>query len=273
MKGAKMKLLILSAVFLVSFAFANNAYENDRVVVPSSADITGTIGPIWDGPLAELFNTGPWFNSAGTGFGGADESILEWSPGTYGWGCQEGYDNIVADDFVVPSGETWSITGITVGGYQTGSSTTPTIDALYLACYDDNPPTGTLVYGDLTTNVFSSAVWSGIYRVNVSGSGTASNRPIMAVTANPATPWVLGEGTYWIAYQLDGSLSSGPWAPPVVIMGTGDTGNGIQSTDNGVSYAPVTNGSANYPQGFLIILEGDLVSLQRSTWGSIKTVF
>ncbi len=266
-----MKFLILTAVLLVSFAFANDAYEDVKVEVPADTFIRDIPGPIWDGPLAEMFNTGPWFNSSGTGVGGADESILETWGSTYGYGCQLSYDNLVADDFVVPSGETWAITSVTVAGYQTGSTTTPTINGLYLGCYDDPPTTGTLVYGDLSTNAYSSAAWSGIYRVTEATSGTASNRPIMAITADLSPSWIITEGTYWLVYQLDGTLSSGPWAPPVVIMGTQDTGNGIQSVDAGVTYEPVDNGG--YPQGFLFILEGTLVSLQRSTWGSIKTVF
>jgi len=264
-----MKLIILATFLLVSLAVANDAYETERAEVPACTS-SGT-GPSWDGPLAELFNTGPWYNSAGTGAGGKDESILESWGTTYGYGCQFSVQNYVADDFVVPTGENWSITSITVGGYQTGSGTSPTINGLYLAGYDDPPTTGAVVYGDITTNIFSSAGWSDIYRVNESGSGTNTDRPIMAVTATLATPWVVSEGTYWVAWQLDGTGSSGPWAPPVVIMGTQDTGNGLQSTDGGVTWNPINNGG--FPQGFLMVIEGDLTSLDQTTWGSIKTVF
>ena len=267
-----MKYSVLAAVLLVSLASANGATDNLNTVVTTDDYITVTPGPVWSGPLAEMYNNGPWWNSAGSGVGGADESILETWGNTYGWGCQFGYDNVIADDFVIPAGETWDITAITVAGYQTGSTTTPTVNGLRLVCYDDQPPTGTMVYGDYTTNVFSSAVWSGIYRVNEAGSGTTSNRPIMAVTANLSSAWTLSEGTYWIAYQLDGSLSSGPWTPPIVIMGTQVTGNGLQSLDAGVSWAPAVTG-ADLQQGFPMIIEGDLVALQRSTWGEIKTVF
>ncbi|MCD4775242.1 MAG: hypothetical protein K8S15_04230 [Candidatus Aegiribacteria sp.] len=266
-----MKFSVLATVILVSFAFANDAYDDASSVVPSDGFLNAAPGPVWFGPLAEMYTNGAWFNSAGTGSGGADESILETWGTIYGFGCQLNYDNLVADDFVVPSGETWDITSVTVAGYQTGSSTTPTINGMYIACYDDPPTTGTLVYGDLSTNAFSSAAWSGVYRVNEAGSGTTTNRPIMAVTADNATPWTLTEGTYWLVYQLNGSLSSGPWAPPLAIWGTQVTGNGLQSTDGGSTYVPVVNGGNG--QGFLFILEGDLVPLQRSTWGSIKTEF
>lgn len=266
-----MKFLVLATALLVSFVFANDTYDDVSTVLPIDGFINSAPGPVWFGPLAEMYTNGDWFNSVGTGVGGADESILQAWGTIYGYGCQFNYDNLVADDFVVPSGETWDINSVTVAGYQTGSSTTPTFSGLYIGCYDDSPPSGTLVYGDLSTNAFSSAIWSGVYRVNEAGSGSTTNRPIMAVTADLTTPWTLAEGTYWLVYQLNGSLSSGPWTPPLSIWDTQVTGNGLQSTDGGVTYAPVVNGGNE--QGFLFILEGDLVPLQRSTWGSIKTEF
>ncbi len=271
LKGVEMKFLILMTVLLVSIAFANET-ENVRAEVPNDVIVGSAIPSGWDGPLAELFNTGPWWNSAGTGVGGMDESILEAWGTTYGYGCQLSATNLIADDFEVPAGQTWEITGITVGGYQTGSGTTPTINGLYLAGYDDPPTTGTVVYGDIGTNVFTSAIWSDIYRVNEAGTGVNSDRPIMAVTATFSTSWIAPEGTYWIGWQLDGTASSGPWAPPVVIMGTQDTGNGLQSVDGGILWEPVENGGA--PQGLLLIIEGNVMgALEQSTWGSIKTIF
>lgn len=267
-----MRFLALAVVLLVSFAFANNAYDDVRTVTPNFNFIgTPPAGPVWSGPLAEMYTNGPWFNSTGTGVGGADESILETWGTIYGWGCQHANSNLVADDFVVPSGETWEITAVTVAGYQTNSSTTPTFNGMYIGCYDDPPTTGTLVYGNTATNVYSSAAWSGIYRVTTAQSGIATNRPVMAVTADLATSWTLTEGTYWLVYQLDGTLSSGPWAPPLAILGTQNTGNGLQSQDGGSTYSPLQNGGNG--QGILFILEGDLLALDRSTWGYIKAEF
>jgi len=267
-----MRSILLVSVLVASIAFANDAFDNVGTERITEETFSQYSGPIWDGPMAVLYDNGPWFNSVGTGVGGNDESILQSWGGTYGWGCQEINDNIVADDFVVPSGQTWTVTSLTVAGYQTNSGTTPTINGLYLALFDDEPPTATAIYGDLVTNVFSSAAWTTYYRVNEAGSGTSAARPIMAVTADLASSWTLTEGTYWLAFQLAGTASSGPWTPPVVIWDTPITGNGIQSVDNGMSWAPAENNPGNY-SGFLFIVEGTTTALQRDTWGHIKSVF
>jgi len=264
-----MKYFVLLVVLVASVAFANNASEGLRATVPDEA--TGGVGPSWDGPLAELFNTGPWFNSAGTGVGGKDESILQDWGTTYGFGCQVANDNFLADDFEVPMGEQWIVNSITIAGYQTGSGTTPTIIGLHVTVYDDPPTTGMVVYGDYTTNIFTTAAWSDIYRVNEDGAGTNTDRPIMAVTADLASPWTFDEGTYWLGYQLDGTGSSGPWSPPVVIWDQPVTGNGLQSTDGGIIWEPILNGTA--ASGLCIILEGELSALENETWGSIKSIF
>ena len=74
--------------------------------------------------------------------------------------------------------------------------------------------------------------------------------------ANVTTAVVsLGEGTYWINWATDGSASSGPWAPPVSILGSTTTGDGLQSTDSGASYAPVVDVGG---QGFPFIVEGTI---------------
>ena len=270
MKGVEMKFLVLATILIASLAFANEASEGLRAEVPNDTYSGAMVPTGWDGPLAELFTTGDWCNSIGSGVGGMDESIL-YDPGTtYGYGCQLSADNFIADDFEVPAGETWTIEGFTCGGYQTGSGTAPTINGIYLAGYDDPPTTGTMIYGDYGTNIFTSAIWSDIYRVNTAGSGTNSDRPIMAVTAVLSTPWVVTEGTYWVGWQFDGTASSGPWAPPVVAPTMTDTGNGLQSVDGGILWEPVNNGG--FPQGFLMIIEGTS-ALEHTTWGEIKTVF
>ncbi|MCK5116510.1 MAG: hypothetical protein KAR44_07900 [Candidatus Aegiribacteria sp.] len=226
------------------------------------------------GPLADdsLFSTGPWSNSPGTGVGGADESILETWGNILGWGCMFTSSYVCADDFQVPAGELWGVTAITVGAFQEGAGTTPTINEIYFQIWEGTPEAGTLLYGDLVTNVFDSADWSGIYRVRESESGSNSNRGIMAVTGLVSTDssLVLDEGTYWVTFMLNGSLLYGPWAPPVVEMGMMETGNAIWNTGSG--WEPVLNGG--YPQGLLVIVEGFPESgLDFSTWGEIKTVF
>jgi len=225
--------------------------------------------PVYSSPNY-LFDNGPWYNSEGTGAGGADESILQSWGDTFGYGFQWVLDYRLADDFQVPAGSEWEVHSITFCAYQTGSTVYPTIDAMYLAVYDDVPTTGEIVAGDPFANVMTSAVWSLIYRVNFDDSGN-TDRPMMACTASLPVPWVFSEGNYWLSMQADGSLSLGPWNPPVVIWDQMETGNGIQSFDGGITWTPVYNGG--HAQGLTFYLEGSALTLQQETWGSIKSMF
>ncbi len=262
----KLLLVVLSIAFL---AFANGAREDvgDYTIINSGA--AGGAGG-WDYPQAILYDNGPFVTGVGTGSGGAD--ISEENPGetTYGWGVQYSAGNIMADQFVIPTGETWNIDAITVFGYQTGSGTTSTITGVYLSIYDDPPDTGTLVYSDGTVNLMTATDWTNCYRVG-NGSASNSDRPIMANTC-AVTSFSLGEGEYWMAWQLDGSASSGPWANPVTITGQGDTGDAIQYASG--AWNPVPMGGTGTPVGMPFILEGTIGSaLERSSWAGIKASF
>ena len=121
----------------------------------------------------------------------------------------------MADDFTVPAGG-WNISTITFYAYQTGSTTTSTINDVNLQIWDGPPGVGSVVFGDTTTNRLAGSSWSNIYRVLDTGL-TDTTRPIMAdvVTVNTILP----AGTYWLDWQSGGTLASGPWAPPVTIVG------------------------------------------------------
>ena len=213
--------------------------------------------PVWNGPRAILYDTGPLVNSPGTGVGGADESVLQNNTllmNTLGAGHQFALGYRVADQFTIPAGETWDITNITTFAYQTGSSTTSSMTQVSIEIRDAMPPGGSVVFGDLSTNYLGSTAWSNIYRVSETTTGTATDRPIMAQVNNVVA--TLGEGTYWISWSTDGSLGSGPWAPPITITGQTTTGDGLQSLDGGATYAPVTDSGTATPQGFPFIVEG-----------------
>ena len=66
----------------------------------------------------------------------------------------------LADDFVVPVGETWNISSLNVFGYQTSyAGTTIPIDAIRVRIWNGDPSLGTssIVFGDMTTNVLNAA--------------------------------------------------------------------------------------------------------------------
>jgi hypothetical protein len=239
------------------------------VAADTSFEPTGAAGvnvppdpgaPVWDGPRAVLWDNGPLVTSPGTGAGGADESILQSTSlgmNVLGFGIQFGSGNSIADDFTVPAGETWDITDMTFFGYQTSAPSSGSITGLYIQIYNGQPGAGgSVIWGNLTTNVLSTTGFSNIYRLSETSPGSTA-RAIQAITGTVVTS--LPAGTYWVEATFDGSASySGPWAPPVTVVGQTNTGNAVQGIA-GV-YGPLTDtgtsGADNFLQGFPFIVEG-----------------
>ncbi len=201
--------------------------EAPKVATPVPSAIAQTSVPY--APVAALYDNGPLVNSPGTGAGGADESMLQsvsLGMGTLGFGHQAAYGYRIADDFTV-TGSGWFVDTITFYAYQTGSGLVSTISAVNLQIWNGVPgaPGSSVVFGDTTTNRLINTTWSGIYRVSETSSGDTM-RPIMANTVKVGV--MLPPGTYWLDWQSDGTLSSGPWAPPVTINGQATTGNALQ---------------------------------------------
>ncbi len=201
-----------------------------------------------------LYDNGPLVTHPGGGAGGADASAVQTALGmsTYGAGHQLSAGNRIADDFTVTGGG-WFIENITFFAYQTGSTTTSTINHVNLRIWDGPPndPGSAVVFGDTTTNRLVSSVWTNIYRV-LDTALMDSTRPVMA--SEVAVNTFLPTGTYWLDWQVGGTLASGPWAPVVTILGQTTTGNALQYTSTG--WAALTDGGTLTPQGFPFIIEG-----------------
>ena len=199
-----------------------------------------------------LYSNGPFITEEGVGFNGGDVSVVQnTSLGmtTWGFGVQKGSDRRIADDFVVDS--EWTIESIKLFGYQTkvfdGIST---FTGAYLQIWDGSPddPGSNVIWGDLSTNRMTSTSFTNIFRVLESDDPeTANTRAIMEIVCE--TPGlVLNPGTYWIDFSLDGSATSGPWHPPITIIGQNTTGNALQYTTSSGWGAVLDQGSFT-PQG------------------------
>jgi uncharacterized repeat protein (TIGR01451 family) len=242
----------------LAFGQANeSAPAGPEAQVPASAPAA-----VWVRGPNVLFDNGPLVNSPGTGAGGADESVLQTTSlgmNTLGFGHQVLNGNRMADDFTVPAGG-WLIDSFTFFAYQTGSPTTSTMTAVNMRIWDGVPaaPGSNIVFGDNTTNVMTATAFTNIFRITETTVG-ANNRPIMAQTVGGLS-LLLPPGTYWLDWQTDGSLGSGPWAPPVTITGTAITGNGLQSlADNGATWVPANDTGTDTPQQALpFIITGTL---------------
>jgi hypothetical protein len=243
-------------------------------------DLTAAVGyetyptaPIWGGATAVLWDNGPLVTHPGGGAGGADASALQTAlgMGTYGYGHQILNGYVIADDFTVPPGDGWSVESITFFAYQTSAGTGCTMTQVYYTIYDGEPGLGGApIYGDYATNRLNpGCAWTNIYRT-LDTDLFSSARAVMADEAAAAVS--LDPGTYWVGWQTDGSGTSGPWAPPVTVLGSTGTGNGLQSLDLGASWAPVIDvGGQDFP--FIIQGSGGTTATEATTWGGVKTIY
>ena len=275
--------LILISFFSVFYLIAQNQANNDLWSGDESAtvNINLTLSQPLSGSASRsgslLYDNGPLVNSAGTGAGGADESVLQSNTlgmNIFGFGAQHAYNYWVADDFTISAVGGWDVDQFVFYCYQTGSLTTSTITELYFLVYDGVPgqPGSSVVWGDNVTNRLSSSVWTNIYRVSETSSGSI-NRPIMENTCN--VNFHLNSGTYWIAWQFSGTLTSGPWAPPITITGQAVTGNALQSLDDGVTWNNANDSGSNTPQqGFPFLINGsETAQVPVSNWALIFGIF
>lgn len=154
----------------------------------------------------------------------------------------------LADDFTVPVGRRWTISSVEVFGYQTGyAGTTSPFTELYVRIWDGVPgATGsTIVYGDLTTNRFSSSIDASAYRIFNSLYPTTSvpgtTRRIWRITANLSSPPTLNPGTYWVDYQTVTSGTTAHFMVPVTVAGSRSVPNANARQGNAGTWTPIVD--------------------------------
>jgi hypothetical protein len=196
------------------------------------------------------WENGPYITGIGNGAGGANTSAIQTGFGTFGYGQQGGtINNRLADDFVVPSGDAWTLQELLWKTYQTGSTTVGTITGLNSNLWNSAPLTGGTPDQTGPANTLLSQVWTGVYRVT-STTLTNATRPIIDVTADMSWASVLTPGTFWVDVSLTGSLASGPWGPPTTPNDPG-TDNGRQFIGSTATWAAVIDATSTQPQDFL----------------------
>ncbi|WP_264519641.1 T9SS type A sorting domain-containing protein [Flavobacterium sp. N1994] len=153
----------------------------------------------------------------------------------------------LADDFVVPVGATWNITDFSFYCYQTNyTGTVPPIDALRIQLYNGDPSSGgTLIAGDMTTNVYDMANSTDAlaYRIlntsipTVTVPGTT--RKIWKVRGNLTTS--ISSGTYWVVFQVHALDDGSIFFPSVTIAGSRGilTANGKQFVASNSLWKPI----------------------------------
>jgi hypothetical protein len=242
---------------IVDSTQSDMAVPFEGVITPAGPGLEGSAGTSGFGdPEAVLWDNGPLVTHPAD-CAGMDASRLQTDLGmlTLGFGHQYTLGYHIADDFTIPAAEGWQIDQLTFFAYQTSAPISPSpITGIYYQIWDGPPdnPASSIIYGDLVTNRLLSSVSPNLQR----DSGTnlcTNNRYIFADVAGADV--ILTPGTYWIDWTTDGSLASGPWAPPVTILGQTTTGNALQYT---TAWEPALDSGVATQQGMPFIIEGSI---------------
>lgn len=163
----------------------------------------------------DLYNNGPFVTHPAGGAGGSNLSVVPTILGNINYGASNQLTpaaDRVADDFTLSASCT--VTSVLVYGFQTNSSTTTSpFTSVNLRIWSGRPgdPGSTVVFGDTTTNRLMTSTWTGCYRARDDSTGN-TQRPIFAIEASVSPPLALSAGTYWVDWQVGGTLSSGPFS-------------------------------------------------------------
>ena len=197
-------------IFTGSLSMSAQLYSNGPISTGSAA-ANGTVAPIgytWSETQADSGNTTE--ANASFGYGGFYNTALT-------------SDVRMADDFIVPAGQTWNVTNFAFFCYQTSyAGTVPPIDALRIQIYNGDPAAGgTLVAGNMTSSVYDAAN-SGeafVYRIAntvvPSAIATGTARKVWRVRGNITAS--LTAGTYWVVYQGHATNDASFFVVPVTL--------------------------------------------------------
>lgn len=243
-------MLAVALSVAAAVVFAQSSERINPAEVPSRTPLAiNASTPLQVLAIGPLVNTrGGLITNVGTAPGGFDESRLQDSTlamSAFGFSHSPTGVFRVAENFMVPP-TGWRIDTITTYAYQTGSTAISTMTSLNFRIWNGPPgaPGSVVVFGDTTTNRMTSTAFSGIFRTLESAPG-ATNRPIMAVNASGLNLTLAG-GVYWLDWSVGGSLGSGPWAPPLTVVGQTVTGDAVQF--DGTTWATIVDvGSQGLP--------------------------
>lgn len=172
-----------------------------------------------------LYNNGPAVD------GGL--SVLRAGGNALGFGAQVANNNSMADDFSV-AGANWNVSGFSFFAYQSGAAGAFTFTSLNWSVIAGDVNTGSVVASG--SGVPSNGGLAG-YRVT-STTLTDTDRAIFQLDLDVAD-FVLGAGSYWLRWIIDGTVASGPWQPPTA---DGVVGNAQQSLNGGAFGQAIDSG-------------------------------
>jgi hypothetical protein len=132
----------------------------------------------------------------------------------------------LTDDFVVPFGQTWDISSISVYAFRDGyiGNAAP-IDTLKLLIWDGFPglQTSSIVFGDSTTNVLTQSLDSLCFVIEnsaVPSPGIPPNARTKIWKLSASVTKRLNAGTYWLVWQVHDILGGAIYSPPIKVRGS-----------------------------------------------------
>lgn len=153
----------------------------------------------------------------------------------------------LADNFIVPVGQTFEVSSIDLFAYVTGSSAASSpFTGVTLQVWNGRPGDGgsSVVFGDPTTNVLGSSTFANMYRLFNSttpapGNPTGTTRPIFQNSVS-TSGLTLTAGEYW----LDFSLTAGGtvFYPAITIPGVRTVSGWNARQFSGTSWADALDG-------------------------------
>lgn len=133
----------------------------------------------------------------------------------------------LADDFIVPEGQIWSITSFDFFCYEPiYSGSVPPINQLKIRLYNSDPslPSSTPIAGDLTTNVYDATNSENAFVYRIFNATVPSpqqpnfSRKVFKVRGNLNS--TLPAGHYWVEFQVHATDNTEIFFPPVTVLGS-----------------------------------------------------
>lgn len=183
-------------------------------------------------------------------------SVIRTGGTLFGAGAQVSANNFVADDFVV-TGPGWNVQSLSFFSYQSFAGSAYTFSSVNWSVISGDVNSGTVVASGTGTAAANGGLQG--YRVT-STTLTNTDRAIFRLNVDVAD-FNLAAGNYWVRWSMNGSLASGPWAPPTA---DGAFGNGQQSLAGG-AFAGVVDAGDGLGVEFPFIIAGSVVP-EPGTW-------
>ena len=196
------------------------------------------------------------FNNGAAVSGTPPISVIRTGGTLLGAGAQVSANNFVADDFAV-TGPGWNVQSLSFFSYQSFAGSAYTFSSVNWSVISGDVNSGTVVASGTGTSAANGGLQG--YRVSAT-TLTNTDRAIFRLNVD-VPDFSLAAGNYWVRWSMNGSLASGPWAPPTA---SGAIGNGQQSLAS-AAFASVVDAGDGLGVEFPFIIAGTLVP-EPSTW-------